>query len=224
MDSYINILHRTPFFRLLLPFILGIISVDCGMDSRLAPLFLIMSLLALLLYFLVRERHSRFRHRWIFGFGVSLLFFVLGMFFSSYPRTEDMTEGDHFYVAHIVGAPRVCSNSVECVAQVSQIDIRNMSTDSSSVRAIVYLPKGNRSILVNSGDSLLISGSASAQPVPSNPGDFDSKKLMLVTGAEVSFSVKRGTWVNMSHKSTIGKAVTPDGARNYLLELLEKKE
>jgi competence protein ComEC len=78
-----NFLQRTPFLRLLLAYICGIVVYHY---AELFPAtvwcLLILSIALLLIPFFIHEARLQFNFRWLFGTGVFLLLFITGYIFS----------------------------------------------------------------------------------------------------------------------------------------------
>ncbi|HON03005.1 MAG TPA: hypothetical protein PLM04_07765, partial [Paludibacteraceae bacterium] len=78
-----NFLQRTPFIRLLLAYICGIVVYHYAelFPATLWSLFFL-SIALLLIPFFIRETRLQFNFRWLFGTGVFLFLFITGYIFS----------------------------------------------------------------------------------------------------------------------------------------------
>ena len=103
-----NFLQRTPFLRLLLAYICGIVVYHY---VELFPVtvwcLLSLSIVLLLIPFFIREVRMQFNFRWLFGTGVFLLLFITGYVFSSIREKETtfypLNQG--IYVVELTSAP-----------------------------------------------------------------------------------------------------------------------
>ena len=84
-----NFLQRTPFFRLLLPFIIGIILFQY-VELFQGSLYVLfgLSLFLLLLSWLICQPKRQFQFRWLFGCGIFLFILSSAYFMSSEHEKE----------------------------------------------------------------------------------------------------------------------------------------
>lgn len=119
-----DFLQRTPFFRLLLPLILGIIVyqyVDFQHWDLYAMFFL--SIILMVLPFVIRIPKRQFQFRWLFGCGIFLFLFVLIYFLSGEREKENAFQrlnSKGIYRVELSAAPIEKAKSYLCKVAVIQ--------------------------------------------------------------------------------------------------------
>ena len=113
-----SFLQRTPFFRLLLPLIAGIVFFQfAGFSAVLTGALLFFVLLSVSLNYIFKNPSLQYRFRWLFGFSVYLSIFLIGYVLSEFHgrRSEFRFEGEKgLCYVEILEAPVLKEKSVLC--------------------------------------------------------------------------------------------------------------
>ena len=111
-------LQRTPFFRLLLPFILGIIVYQY-VELFHGTLYVLagLSILLVIVSFGFRNPKRQYQFRWLFGCGIIGCMLILAYLLSS--NREKATQFDHLYQkgiyrVELIASPVEKANSWLC--------------------------------------------------------------------------------------------------------------
>jgi competence protein ComEC len=84
-----NFLQRTPFFRLLLPLVTGIVVFRYfHLEPWLLVVLVFLSFAFVLNAYFIRSVDKQYHFRWLFGVGIGLFLFVLGYWLSVQRQQE----------------------------------------------------------------------------------------------------------------------------------------
>ena len=179
-----NYWNKIPLFRILLPFLMGIII---AFHFQLSTIYLCIIILATvfgILYISYFKCYfSSFSKRWIFGILINLLFVVFGVLITQ--QHKPINKRFHFekYSASasivvlkedIVAKTKSYKCEVEVIAVKSGDNWQN-----TEGKAILYLAKDTLAELLTYGDKLFINGKWKAIEIPSNPAQFNYKNFLL---------------------------------------------
>src|ERR1035437_3196369 len=139
-----NLLQRTPFFRLLLPLILGIVFYQYVELQHwgLYALFFV-SLILLFLSLVIRIPKRQFQFRWLFGCGIFMFLFVLICFLSGEREKENTFQRLNIkgvYRVELSAAPIEKAKSYLCKVDVIQY-FYSTNWVPTRGKAILYLQK-----------------------------------------------------------------------------------
>lgn len=215
MLSVSSLLHKIPFLRLFIFFILGIIASNYGMNAKFIPIILISAVMFLFLHLLIlkQKEESQYSHRWFFGASIFSFMFAFGMIMSHFTKSYDNDFDAAYYYGRVLTLPKQCSEkTVKCDVLLSEIKDEGSKKENQSFKAVVYLPCESSSKSLTVGDSMIIS----AQPLSKllrNP------ELELTDNSNILF-VEEGAWSLLSHSSQFNAS----DVRQSLLNLLKKKD
>ena len=179
-----NYCNKIPLFRIILPFLMGIII---AFHFQLSAIYLCIIILANVVgvlsisYF--KHYFSSFSKRWIFGVLINLLFVVFGVLITQ--QHKPINKRFHFekysssasivvLKEDIVTKTKSYKCEVEVIAVKSGDNWRN-----TQGKAILYLAKDSLAELLTYGDKLFINGEWKTIENPSNPGQFNYKNFLL---------------------------------------------
>ena len=219
-----NFLQRTPFFRLLLPLIVGIVAYQYVeyFSWSLCVLFAASFLLIGFSYFF-RSPSLKFQFRWLFGSGIFLLFFTTGYTLSL--KQEKANEFDFMhksgiYRVEISSPPIEKIKSVMCKVQVLQYF--NKKWYPSHGQAILYLQKNKEATKLLFGDRLLIEAIFSPPEKPLNPDGFDFGTYLKRQGIGATSYISAENWQITDQNTSFSIRRESDKWRKYLLNIFKK--
>jgi len=193
-----NFLQRTPFFRMLLPFICGIaVFQSVGFTGNV--LFLALTTVAVLLIaipFFIRVPEYQFRFRWLFGAGIVLFFFLAGYGLTF--KNKDKSSFGHigekgFYMVELTEAPIEKSKTMRCKVQVLQY-LDSTRWSASYGKAIVYLQKDKETSKLLFGDRLMVRATFNYPDSVVNPDGFDYRTYLKRQGIGATAYVSSSEW------------------------------
>ena len=193
-----SFLQRTPFFRLLLPLIAGIVFFQfAGFSAVLSGALLFFVLLSVSLNYIFKNPSLQYRFRWLFGFSVYLSIFLIGYVLSEFHgrRSEFRFEGEKgLCYVEILEAPVLKEKSVLC-----RVETLNF-TDSLGVihaakgNALLYVARDSASEILQSGDRLMLETTFRKPDGVMNPEGFDYATYLARQGYGATAYVDADHW------------------------------
>lgn len=193
----------TPFLRLLIPIISGILFHK--FISPTANLFFvgIGALVLMFISFFIIKR-APYSLQWLFGGGVVLFLFSLSVQYCQYRRhlvSYDFPQNASSYIGEVLDYPQQKKRSVACEVNV---------TYPTDKKIMLYLQPDSNSQQLQPGDKILLH--AFVQPFKNlgNPGEFDYGAYMLNKGFTGSAFVRSNDW---SHTSVSNRSIKTEALR-----------
>jgi len=217
-------LQRTPFFRLLLPFIVGIIlyqTVELLHGVTYACFGL--SVLLVGLSFIFRTPSLQFKFRWLFGCGIFVFMLSLGYQLSAEREKEHVFDHLHqkgIYRVELTSAPVEKANSYLCKVDVLQFF--DTSWKPARGKAILYLQKEKAASTLLFGDRLLVEADFAPPERALNPDGFDYAAYLKRQGVGATCYIPSGCWRMTDRNTTFSIRRAAANCRNYLLEVYRK--
>jgi len=220
-----DFLQRTPFFRLLLPFVSGIFLfryIDISVGGIWAIFFL--SIFFIFMSFVLHVPKQQFKFRWLFGCGIFLFFVAL-----AYPLSlvrEKGSEFDHLhqkgiYRIELTAAPIEKAKSYLCRVELLQFyDAASWST--ARGKAYLYLQKDSAASRLLYGDRLMLEAEFTPPEKAQNPDGFDYAAYLKRQGIGASCYVSSGSWQLSDRNERFSLRREADKCRNYLLNVFRK--
>lgn len=187
-----NIWNRFPLFKLLIPFIAGIIAGIHELIPFDAQIIAIISLV--LLFFLTGSFYfSLYAGRWIFGiFAMSLLFFLGFMLVNIQNKTiKDSSlspyDQEYNWLVETRSIPEEKENSFQIVVEV-------LGTDSFTInpeKTYLYIEKDSTLLKkIDYGKRLVVHVNWQRPPLPTNPEQFNYRQFLERNGITYSAYVQ----------------------------------
>ncbi len=219
-----DFLQRTPFFRLAIPLIAGIISyqyVELFTWSLL--LMFVISFILIIISFLVSESKRQFQFRWFFGAGISIFFFALAYVLSA--KQEHADAFDHLqqkgiYRVELTAAPNEKANSYACrVGKIVYFDTLTHSFIPVHGQAILYFKKDSAASKLLFGDRLMVYAEFMPPEKAANPDVFDYRIYLKRQGIGATSYISSVNWKLIGHSTSFSIRREADKCRNYLLNI-----
>ena len=219
-----DFLQRTPFFRLLLPFMLGIIAYRFVEFQSWGLWALVgLSLVLIILSFGIRIPKLQYQFRWLFGCGIFLLLFTLAYVLSIKNENSTTFAQLHqkgIYQIEIVSAPVEKAKSIMCKADVQQFYDRKWQLTHG--QAILYFQKDKAASKLLFGDRLMVEADFAPPEKPLNPDAFDYATYLKRQGIGATCYISSGSWQLTEHSDAFSIRREADKWRNYLLNIYRK--
>ncbi len=218
-----------PFFRLIIPFILGILAgIYPVIPFEPIRVWLIVLLVIIAVPIAALYKSGTWRNRWLAGVFIKLFVGVAGFAFVNFntPKydTKNISKiGTDYnqYVVRITEPLTEKANSYKGVGEfVYAIDTSNLIEVTGNL--LIYFEKDTSIQQITYGDYLLVNARVSVVEPPGNPHQFNYKKFLSNSGIYHQVYLKSGKW-----KKTGNRRVNPVfqfayEARFSLLQVLEK--
>ena len=218
-------LQRTPFFRLLLPFILGIILYQY-VEFFHGVLYAMFGLSALLVVgsFVFRTPKRQFQFRWLFGCGISIFMLALAYLLSLEQEQADVFEPLHqkgIYRIELTSAPVEKAKSYQCKADIiSSFD--DSAWKPAHGQAMLYFQKDKAASKLLFGDRLWIGADFAPPERALNPDAFDYAVYLKRQGVGATCYIPSGTWKMEGGSPSFSIRRAADNCRRSLLDVYRK--
>ncbi|MDD4968360.1 MAG: ComEC/Rec2 family competence protein [Paludibacter sp.] len=217
-------LQRTPFFRLLLPFIVGIILYQyVELIHGVVYAMLGLSVLLLVVSFLFRTPVLQFKFRWLFGCGIFVFMLSLGYLLSTEREKENVFDSLHqkgIYQVELIAAPVEKAKSFLCKVDVFRF--YDTSWKPACGKAILYIQKDKAASTLRFGDRLLMDAEFAPPDRALNPDGFDYAAYLKRQGVGATCYIPSGTWMMADKNTSFSIPRTADNCRKYLLDIYRK--
>ena len=189
-------LQRTPFFRLLLPFIPGIILYQY-VELFHGVLYVLsgISFLFIAGSYLFHTPKSQYQYRWLFGCGISVFMLTLAYLLSAEHEKANVFDFLHqkgIYRVELTSAPVEKARSYQCMVNVLQY--YDSSWKPAHGQAILYFQKDKTASNLLFGDRLLVQADFAPPEKALNPDGFDYGVYLKRQGVGAVCFIPTGTW------------------------------
>lgn len=193
MNSFLG---KTPFFRLLLPVIIGIILWHKFPQLNLSTLIpAIIGLAIMLLSFFVVKK-KQYNLRWIFGVGLFIFLISLTKFQYNKQEVNSTLDTDapigEYYIGTIIDIPELKPRSVAFNVRLSA---------PNNKKVILYFEQTSESLQLQPGDEIVFYSKLESFKNFGNPDDFDYPKFMKIRGYSGTGFVTASDWQNTGNLS-----------------------
>ncbi len=216
-----NFLHRTPFFRLLLAIIPGIILYQyIIVPVYVLYLFAAASAVTIPIAYLFRKSRFQYKLRWIFGAGAGVFLSVLSYFLClQFDKNHPFSVlNEHaVYEVSLTAAPVEKARSYLCKAELIR-KYDSTQVKAASGHAIIYLEKDSAVRHLLLGDRLLIDAEFKSPDGVQNPDGFDYARYLKRQGILATAYVPTEKW----QKSPATPRFSPAEPFKFLLRQADK--
>lgn len=220
-----NFLQRTPFFRLLLPLIAGIVTFQYfEFASWLLWLGFGVSVILILMALRLRSAESQYKFRWLFGSGIYL--FLMTLAYSLAGHKDDENQFSHLnekgiFRIELTESPVEKANSFLCKVSVDHFFENGKWIDAKG-NAIVYIQKDSLSSKLIFGDKLMIETEFKKPPGAENPEGFNYAKYLKRQGIAATSYLAVGTWRKTGYNTAFSVRRLADVVQTDLLNIYRR--
>ncbi len=201
-----DFLGRSPFARLLLFFVAGIL-LSLNLEGRQTPVMLILLLtlaILMLLLLIVISRAPNFHTGLRSGVISSLLLFLLGFVNSNlslqhHEKAFEKNDYPGFFLMDITDIPEVLEKSVRTFARVS-VRKHNGEWIPTSDKVLVYFEKDSTAATLPAGSRILARGALKPIHAADNPFAFDYRKYLANRGFYHQLYLPHEAWTIIPYK------------------------
>jgi len=215
--------HQTPFFRLLLPFVAGIVAAflltfpagNCIWVCAFA-------MTGLCIFVWKRKRLVPHRWGWLYGIFLNVFFFFAGVCTVSLQTFVPVEQSEKGMWLVVVDEPPVeRANSIKATALV-RANLTGEQSAACNERVMTYFRKDSLSRRIRQGDLLLMD--ATLEPVTNagNPYEFDNRGYMARKHIGRSAFVENGHWRQLDSYAQTPLFNFSNRIRNNLLDVLKR--
>ncbi len=222
--------NRYPFFRLIIPFALGILAAINLPKPDFVSFFLIIIVnSALFLVALSLHLLLSFSYRWSQGFFIYLFAAVAG--YSLTIVQTDRYHHNHFahflkdeaqvIVLRVSEPPSERARSVRVFGKVQYV-LDSTAQERTAGKLLLYLEKDSSALKLRYGDQLILNTRISPTPPPGNPHQFNYSRFLANSGVYHQAYARGDNWHRIA-----GNKVNPlfdlsFRAREHMMQVLER--
>jgi competence protein ComEC len=226
-----KIWNQAPLVRLLLPFLIGIVTAVYW-PNHFSNLLLFSLLLFITIagMVLVPKFNLSYRNSFWFGFIINVLFFVfayqLTLFKTQKLNAHHFTHllNDKTFVrARLSEAAIQKEKSVKVILEIMAVKGK-VGWRSTSGKAMVYIKTDSNSLDLTYGDELLMFVDFKSVPTPQNPGEFNYKRFLSFHNIYHQAYLDASDWKPLSNNSGNPILKYCIGLRNDLLMVFKNNQ
>ncbi len=214
-------LLRTPFFRLFLALVVGVLLFECLSFSWILPVLLVLSVLSIILHFLSNKKDN-YKLRWLFGCGV-FLFFASLSFYLSQSKAERLQTYDveraAVYKAIVKKAPVEKPKSYMLEVENVALAYDSLHFQDTEGRLLLYVQKTDEAGSLRIGDELLFAATLKKPLGAKNPEAFDYSKYLKRKGIGATAYVNSSQWRLVKKSDAFSVFQLASDCRRYLLSV-----
>ncbi len=213
-------------FRLLIPFILGIVlQYKTGVPLRLITVLIISLFLLLCALWKYKPVNASFRLRWLYGFFLNVFVLLVSMGLMSTRMNSssfmDLRDNENFVIARILENPGERERSLRLLIKPLGV-ISGDSIMKTTGRAIAWIEKDSLSAILAPGDWIIIRGQFREIRNAGNPYEFDYVSYMKTQRVYGEAYIPAGSWFRYDGGArNRGFWLAPLRLRNHLLKILK---
>lgn len=216
-----NFLYNTPFFRICLALVIGILFNETNFQKPL----LIMSIFVAVCALCVSKIPSlKYQKQWILGISIFVAFIAIGNFVSSLHEQKNSFQNlgeKGFFEVELLENPIEKPRSYLCrVKTISYSD--SVKTIATKGKAILYLQKDSFSSQLQRNDLLLVYAKLEKPSTQGNPLEFDFGKYLSRKGFGATAYVSSKNWKRVGHNTQFSVKNLAEDCRSYLLDIYKK--
>ena len=206
---------KSPFVRILIPFILGIMfSFDAAHYSEITII------IALIVLITISKSNKNIKNNFLFGAVLNLILFVGGSVISQLPlQNYNNLDRADFYQCNVIEPVKEKDNSFQLTILITAESVDSDWNPSKS-KALIYIEKDSLSSTLKLGDKLLIKDNLITIEPPKNPNEFDYKKYLQNKSIFHQGYLSSSDWLLIGSE-TKGLVSFANDARQYLLSSLK---
>jgi len=206
---------KSPFVRLLIPFIIGILI---SIENYFLGIPLLITVIVVLI--IISKSNKSIKNNFLFGIGLNIALILCGSLISrNHIDSNEIPKAD-FYQTNIVEPIKEKANSYQLTLSI-KASYKDYNWNSSNGKVLVYIEKDSLSSNLKLGDNLLIKGVLKDIEPPKNPNEFDYKQYLHNRSIYQQGYLKHDEWVYLESKPR-GIDEFANEARQFLLFTLKE--
>jgi competence protein ComEC len=194
-------LHQTPFFRIVIPFIIGILfQINFPILSGVI-IFIIAILLLTITIFSVFKLTRNYSLNKLWGVLLSLMLLFSGMQLVNFKvhNKFDFNKNEQTFVATIIEQPKETEKSVKTILSVSTLK-DSLSWQKRNAQVVCYFQKDSNTLQLNFGDQIIATAFVNEIKNSGNPFEFDYKKYLKYKGIYYQTYIKSSNYSVLAHE------------------------
>ncbi len=225
-----NIWNQTPFFRLLLPFLAGILTaIHSEIQIPHLEYILIGLFNVIALFLLIKGLNFSYNYSWVFGTIVTITLFFCGCRLTL--MNTDKLKTNHFsnfqnaelYKVKINSTSLEKERSYKISADVEAVK-QNGKWINTSGKAMCYFKKDSASKNIHYGDCIILKIKFSDIKLPQNPYEFNYKRFLSYHNIYQQAYIPSGNWRSLGINKGNTIISYSYSLREYLLNIYRENK
>ena len=213
-----------PFVRIVIFYIIGILSARFFDDSDIGIAFLIfICCLLLISVFVIAKWYSSYKYSWLAGVFFCSVIFISGIFNQQLNHKQPYSfleiNKAKLFVGEVVDDPVQTAKSIRVELMVEEYDINEFGLSRSG--ALVYLEKSSDSQELKYGDKIVFDGRLKLIKNAANPEEFDYAGFLARKEIFYTCYLRNNQWKYLVHSPTNTLMAFAKSLRQNLLRKLE---
>ena len=215
--------HQTPFFRLLLPFITGIVlAFGFTIPAGYGIWTCVFAMAGLCILVWQRKRLTPHRWGWLYGIILNLFFVAAGISSVSLRTFAPVNEAETGMWLSVVDEPPVeRANSIRATVHV-RANLSDATPAQCNERVMTYFRKDSLSQRIRQGDLLMIDATLNPVTNAGNPYEFDYRGYLARKHIGRSAFAASGRWLKLDSYAQTPLFNFSNRIRNTLLDVLRR--
>ena len=216
-------LHQTPFFRLVIPFLAGILFQIYYPLINVSIIYILSSLFLVALLFVIIKLTRNYTINKIWGVLVSLILFFSGMQLVSIKQqnTYNFNNAECTFIATLIEQPEEKENSVKTVLKIDYFK-DSISWLRNNSHVLCYFQKDSLTLNLNLGDQILTKSYLNEIKHSGNPYTFNYKKYLKYKGIYNQCYIKADSYNIIAHNKGSKIRIFSNKTRQRLLSIYKK--
>jgi len=218
-------LHQTPFFRLVIPLLTGILfQINCPLIN-VSIIYILFSLLFVAFLFVIIKLTRNYSINKIWGVLISLILFFSGMQLVSI-KQQNMyifNNTEYTFIATLTEQPEEKENSVKTVLTIDYIK-DSISWQRNSSQVLCYFQKDSLTLNLNLGDQILTKSYLNEIKHTGNPYAFNYKKYLKYKEIYNQCYIKADHYNIIAHDKGPKVRILSNKIRQKLLSIYQKND
>lgn len=176
---FINEIRKIPFFRLIIPFILGIIyKINYPFPFKYLSIALLALITVTFFYGYYYNKKTDYHKRWVMGFLVSVSLFLAGVMVTFVQTQNDNKFSEaNIFIGRLIEPAKETEKSIKIILEMAEYQT-DYVWHPSTANVILYAKKDSLSKLLEYGDLITFNTNFKTIKNSGNPDEFDYKKYL----------------------------------------------
>ncbi|HAF27738.1 MAG TPA: hypothetical protein DCG75_01700 [Bacteroidales bacterium] len=218
-------LHQTPFFRLTMSLLAGIIFQLYFPVLRDSIPVILFSVFFLILLFTILKLSRNYTLNKIWGVLVSLLLFFSGMQLVSFKQQNvyDFGNSEHLIIATVIEQAQEKENSIKTTLQIDYFQ-DSLIWQRSKSKVLCYFQKDSSSLNLNLGDQIIAKTFLNEIVHSGNPYTFNYKEYLKYQEIYTQCYIKSDLYQVIANNKGSKIRILSNKTRQHLLEIYQKNQ
>ncbi len=220
-------LLQTPFYRILLALIIGILFSNYSKIDIISTPLLIVGCCLATSHFIFHNKEWGFKYRWVFGSGILLIIISTGIILSEKSDNKSQFQNldkQGVFIATLSSAPKEKENSFQLTINTTHYSNDTNPPQATQGKAIIYTNKTTEAKNLRIGDKLILNTKFSSPKQRNNPQEFNYKNYLRRQGIGATSFVDSANWELIKPSESFSIIQTAFDIQKKLLEIYKSHQ